>query len=51
MKLFIAKEKFASISGYENYEDYYKVAQRRDAKTLTAAKINQNYELIKSKSR
>ena len=51
MKLFIAKEKFASIKGFENFEDFFKTAQRTRAKDLTTAKIDENYGLIQKHSR
>ena len=52
MKLFITKEKFASIKGFENFGDFFKnIAQRTRPKDLTSAKIEESYELIQKHSR
>ena len=52
MKLFISKEKFAGINGYENVEDFVQFVERNGEKTLTTdIKVNQALELIKKHSR
>ena len=52
MKLFIAKEKFAAIKGFDSYDDYFqKIARRLVSKNLTIAKVEESYELIKKHSR
>ena len=51
MKLFVSKEKFAGINGYENFEDFKKSVVKDGKRVVTAAKVNKAYELIKKHSR
>ena len=51
MKLFIAKEKFAGINGYENFEDFKKSVIKDGKRVVTAAKIEKAYDLIRKHSR
>ena len=51
MKLVIAKEKFAGINGYENFEDFEKSVRKDGKRVITVAKIDKAYDLIKKHSR
>ena len=51
MELFIAKEKFASLKGYENFEDYKQMVGQAGKNGLTDAKIREAFELVKTNSR
>ena len=51
MRLFISKEKFAGINGYENFEDFKKLVGKQGNRSATAAKIDKAYDLIRKHSR
>ena len=51
MKLFISKEKFAGIHGYENFEDFKKLVEKQGNRAVTAVKIDKAYDLIRKHSR
>ena len=51
MRLFISKEKFAGINGYENFEDFKKLVGKEGKRAFTNAKIAKAYDLIKKHSR
>ena len=52
MKLFIGKEKFAGIMGYENAKDFEKMVGKKAKNNLTTdTKVNQAYQLIQKHSR
>ena len=51
MQLFISKEKFASLKGYENVHDFEDCAKKDGKRAYTKSKIDDAFELIKKHSR
>ena len=50
MKLFISKENFAGLKGFENFKDFAD-SVRKNKNKITDNKINEAFELIKRHSR
>ena len=51
MKLFITKEKFAGINGFENVKDFEDLVKKEGRNAVTGSKIDNAFELIKKHSR
>ena len=52
MKLFVSKEKFAGLKGYENVRDFEEsVAANRKRNLTTDSNVKEAFELIKKHSR